>query len=93
MPASTARPVSRGSADGHCGPEDCSAGFDGTAKQLEAIKAKVTTGDADLIGDVASAYAAIAANPGDTEAQSKLSTSSKALGAGCEMATTAPGHN
>ena len=64
-----------------------------TAKQLEDIKAKVTTPDADLIGNVADAYTAIAANPADTEAQGKLQSSAKALGAGCEMATTAPKPN
>ncbi len=65
----------------------------GTSQQLEAIKAKVTTGDAELIGNLAVAYAAIAANPGDTDAQSQLSSSAEALGAGCEMATTAPRPN
>ena len=64
-----------------------------TAKQLEAIKAKVTTPDADLLENLAAAYTAIAANPNDTEAQSKLQSSAKALGAGCEMATTAPKPN
>ena len=65
----------------------------GTAAQLEDIKAKVTTPDADLLENVAAAYTAIAANPSDTGAQGKLSTSASALGAGCELATTAPGHN
>lgn len=65
----------------------------GTAKTLEAIKAEVSTPDADLIGNVAAAYAALAANPNDTEAQAKLATSSTALGAGCELATTTPGPN
>ena len=65
----------------------------GTAEKLEAIKARVSTPDADLIENVAAAYAALAANPNDTEAQAKLATSSTALGAGCELATTAPGPN
>lgn len=65
----------------------------GTAKALEAIKAKVTTPDADLLENVAAAYTALAANPNDADAQAKLQSSAKALGAGCEMATTAPGHN
>ncbi len=65
----------------------------GTAEKLEAIKARVSTPDADLIENVAAAYAALAANPNDTEAQAKLATSSSALGAGCELATTAPGPN
>jgi len=65
----------------------------GTANQLEAIQVKVTTDDADLIGNLAAAYSAIAANPGDTAAQSALADSAKALGAGCEMATTAPKPN
>ncbi|MGI9164669.1 MAG: hypothetical protein ACR2JI_17360 [Mycobacterium sp.] len=65
----------------------------GTAAQLEAIKAKVSTPDADLIENVAAAYSAIAADPADTEAQSKLSTSATALGAGCQTATTVPGPN
>lgn len=65
----------------------------GTAKQLEAIQVKVTTDDADLIGNLAAAYSAIAANPGDTAAQGALADSAKALGAGCEMATTAPKPN
>lgn len=64
-----------------------------TAKALEAIAPKVTTPDADLIGNLADAYTAIAANPADPEAQSKLQSSAKALGAGCEMATTAPKPN
>jgi len=62
----------------------------GTAAQLEAIQAKVDTPDADLIGNLAAAYTAVAANPTDTEAQGKVSTSASALGAGCESATTAP---
>lgn len=65
----------------------------GTSEKLEAIKARVSTPDADLIENVAAAYAALAANPNDTEAQAKLATSSTALGAGCELATTAPGPN
>lgn len=65
----------------------------GTAQQLEAIKDKITTPDADLVENVAAAYSAIAANPNDTEAQGNLSTASRALGAGCESATTVPGHN
>ena len=65
----------------------------GTAAQLEDIKAKVTTPDADLLENVAAAYTALAANPADTEAQAKLETSAKALGAGCQLATTAPGPN
>lgn len=65
----------------------------GTAEKLEAIKARVSTPDADLIENVAAAYAALAANPNDMEAQAKLATSSTALGAGCELATTAPGPN
>ena len=65
----------------------------GTAQKLEAIQAKITTPDADLVGNVAAAYTAIAANPSDTEAQGRLSTSAQALGAGCQEATTAPGPN
>lgn len=65
----------------------------GTAQKLEEIQAKITTPDADLVGNLAAAYTAIAANPSDTGAQGKLSTSASALGAGCELATTAPGHN
>ena len=65
----------------------------GTSEKLEAIKARVSTPDADLIENVAAAYAALAANPNDMEAQAKLATSSTALGAGCELATTAPGPN
>lgn len=62
----------------------------GTAAKLEAIKANVTTPDADLLENLAAAYTAIAANPADAAAQAKLQASAKALGAGCEMATTAP---
>lgn len=63
----------------------------GTAKQLEAIKATVTTPDADLIEALAAAYTEIAANPNaPTEA---LSSSAKALGAACQTATTAPTPN
>lgn len=65
----------------------------GTAQRLEAIKAKVTTPDADLVENVAAAYSAIAANPTDTEVQGNLSTASSALGAGCQSATGAPAHN
>jgi hypothetical protein len=39
----------------------------GTAAQLEAIKAKITTPDAELVENLAAAYTAIAANPADTE--------------------------
>ncbi len=65
----------------------------GTAKQLEAIKEKITTPDADLVENLASAYTAIAANPTDVDAQNKVSTSASALGAGCQSATGAPAHN
>lgn len=64
-----------------------------TAQQLEAIKAKITTPDAELVENVAAAYTALAANPEDKEAQGKLSTASSALGAGCQSATGMPGHN
>jgi len=65
----------------------------GTAKQLESIKEKITTPDADLVENLAAAYTAIAANPTDTDAQNKVSTSARALGAGCQSATGAPAHN
>ena len=70
----------------------------GTAKKLNDIKAKVTTPDADLIGALAAAYQAIADNPNVPADQpegkqmaSALSDSSKAMGAACQSATTAPG--
>ena len=62
----------------------------GTARQLEAIQAKITTPDADLVGNLAAAYAAIAADPEDTALQSELSTAASALGAGCQSATGTP---
>ena len=62
----------------------------GTALQLEAIQAKITTPDADLVGNLAAAYAAIAADPEDTALQSELSTAASALGAGCQSATGTP---
>jgi hypothetical protein len=65
----------------------------GTAAQLEAIKAKITTPDAELVENLAAAYTAIAANPADTEVQNKVSTTASALGAGCQTATGAPAHN
>lgn len=65
----------------------------GTAKQLEAIKDKITTPDAELVGNLADAYTAIAANPTDPEAESKVSTSASALGAGCQSATGTPTPN
>lgn len=61
-----------------------------TAAQLEAIKAKITTPDAELVGNLADAYTAIAANPTDTEVQNKVSTAASALGAGCQSATGTP---
>lgn len=69
----------------------------GTANKLEGIKAQVTTPDADLIEAVAAAYQAIADNPdvpaadpaGQAMAEA-LTNSSKALGAACQSATTAP---
>ena len=72
----------------------------GTAQKLDDIKAQVTTPDADLIGAVADAYQAIADNPNVPAADpageamaTALTNSSKALGAGCQSATTAPGPN
>jgi hypothetical protein len=72
----------------------------GTAKKLEGIKAQVTTPDADLIEAVAAAYQAIADNPNVMAADpagqamaTAVTNSSKALGAACQSATTAPGHN
>lgn len=72
----------------------------GTAKKLEDIKAEVTTPDADLIEALAAAYTAIAGSPGvgaDTAAGQQLTnaltTSAQALGAACQMATTAPRPN
>lgn len=65
----------------------------GTAQQLEAIKAKITTPDAELVENVAAAYSAIAADPSDVAAQDTLSTSASALGAGCQSATGTPGPN
>ena len=72
----------------------------GTAKKLEAIKAGVTTPDADLIEAVAAAYQAIADNPNVPAADpageamaTALTNSSKALGAACQSATTAAGPN
>ncbi len=65
----------------------------GTAEQLEAIAAEISTPDAELVENVAAAYSAIAANPDDTAAQEKLSASASALGAGCQSATQAPGHS
>jgi hypothetical protein len=65
----------------------------GTAQKLEAIKANITTPDADLVENVAAAYSAIAANPSDAAVQNNLSTASSALGAGCQTATGAPAHN
>ena len=63
----------------------------GTAKKLEDIKAEVTTPDADLIEAVAAAYTAFAENPNGPAEQ--LYESSKALGAACQSATTAPQPN
>ncbi len=63
----------------------------GTAKKLEDIKAEVTTPDADLIEAVAAAYTAIAEDPNGPAEQ--LYDSSKALGAACQSATTAPQPN
>lgn len=60
----------------------------GTAAKLEEIKTKISTPDADLVGNVAAAYTEIAANPNDPAAQEKLKSSASALGAGCESATT-----
>lgn len=60
----------------------------GTAAQLEAVAAKISTDDAQLVDDVAAAYTEIAATPNDPAAQEKLRSSSSALGAGCESATT-----
>ncbi len=54
-----------------------------TARQLEAIKAQIGTPDAQLLENLASAYTAIAANPTNTDAQNRVSTSARALGAGC----------
>lgn len=72
----------------------------GTAKKLEDIKASVTTPDADLIEALAAAYTAIAGNPGvgaDTPTGQQLTgalkSSATALGAACQMATTAPRPN
>lgn len=65
----------------------------GTAKQLEAIKDKITTPDAELVGNLAAAYTAIAENPTDPDAESNVSTSAKALGAGCQSATGTPTPN
>jgi hypothetical protein len=63
----------------------------GTAKKLEDIRAQVTTPDADLIEAVAAAYTAIGENPNGPAEQ--LYDSSKALGAACQSATTAPHPN
>jgi len=63
----------------------------GTAQQLEAIKAKITTPDADLVESVAAAYSALAVDPDDTEALDSLSTAASALGAGCQSATGVQG--
>ena len=72
----------------------------GTAERLEDIKAEVTTPDADLIEALAAAYTAIAGSPGvgaDTAAGQQLTNaltnSAKALGAACQLATTAPRPN
>ncbi|WP_328359894.1 hypothetical protein OG976_07315 [Mycobacterium sp. NBC_00419] len=63
----------------------------GTAKKLEDIKAEVTTPDADLIEALVTAYTAIAENPAGPA--DDVYNSSKALGAACESATTAPKPN
>jgi len=63
----------------------------GTAKKLEDIQAQVTTPDADVIGALAAAYAAIAVDPNGPVQE--LSDSARALGAACETATTAPRPN
>ena len=63
----------------------------GTAAKLEAIKAKISTPDAELVESVAAAYTAIAASPNDAAVQAELQTSASALGAGCESATATAG--
>ncbi|WP_167098626.1 hypothetical protein [Mycobacterium sp. DL592] len=63
----------------------------GTAKKLEDIKAEVTTPDADIIEALVVAYTAIAQNPAGSA--DDVYNSSKALGAACESATTAPKPN
>jgi hypothetical protein len=59
-----------------------------TAEKLDEIKAKISTAEAELVGNTADAYKAIAANPNDPAAQEQLKSSAGALGAGCQSATT-----
>jgi len=72
----------------------------GTAKKLADIESQVTTSDADLIGALASAYQAIAdmpnvqaSSPQGQQMVTAVTDSSKAMGAACQTATTAPGPN
>jgi hypothetical protein len=59
-----------------------------TAAKLAEIKAKISTPDAELVGNTADAYKEIAANPNDPAAHEQLKSSAGALGAGCQSATT-----
>jgi hypothetical protein len=65
----------------------------GTAASLEEISEAISTPDAELVENLAAAYAEIALTPDDPAVQERLSSAASALGAGCELATTAPAPN